>query len=73
MNAATYEWSGAARRTFDAVEGRPLFHAGWRRTVFIHYEVDPAALQPQIDDQGKRDQPGRDGAGIDPGYPLAKP
>ena len=48
MNAATYEWSGAARRTFDAVEGRPLFLAGWRRTVFIHYEVDPAALQPQV-------------------------
>jgi uncharacterized protein YqjF (DUF2071 family) len=48
MNAATMQWSLAARRTFDAVEGRPLFHAGWRRTVFIHYEVDPAALQPQV-------------------------
>ena len=48
MNAATCEWSGAARETFETVEGRPLFHAGWRRTVFIHYEVDPAALQPQV-------------------------
>ncbi len=48
MNAATVQWSVAARRTFDAVEGRPLFHAGWRRTVFIHYAVDPAALQPQV-------------------------
>ena len=48
MNAATIRWSDAARRTFDAVEGRPLFHAGWRRTVFIHYAVDPAALQPQV-------------------------
>lgn len=48
MNAVTIEWSLAARRTFDTVEGPPLFHAGWRRTVFIHYEVDPAALQPQV-------------------------
>jgi uncharacterized protein YqjF (DUF2071 family) len=48
MNAATIEWSNAARSAFDTVEGRPLFHAGWRRTVFIHYEVDPAALQPRV-------------------------
>src|SRR5204862_5450291 len=48
MNAATVTWSGIARRTFRAAEGLPLFHAGWRRTVFIHYEVDPAALQPQV-------------------------
>lgn len=41
-------YSLAARRAFEQVEGRPLFHAGWRRTVFIHYEVDPAALQPQV-------------------------
>ena len=45
---AALEWSGLARRTFRAAEGLPLFHAGWRRTVFIHYEVDPAALQPQV-------------------------
>jgi len=48
MQAATMEWSGAARRVFERAEGRPLFHAGWRRTVFIHYEVDPAALAPQV-------------------------
>ena len=48
MNAVTVDWSAAARHAFDRVEGRPLFHAGWRRTVFIHYEVDPAALQPQV-------------------------
>jgi uncharacterized protein YqjF (DUF2071 family) len=48
MNAATCEWSLAARRAFDSVEGRPLFHAAWRRAVFIHYEVDPAQLQPQV-------------------------
>ena len=40
--------SRAARASFRAAEGRPLFHAGWRRTVFIHYEVDPAALQPEV-------------------------
>jgi uncharacterized protein YqjF (DUF2071 family) len=40
--------SQAARASFRAAEGRPLFHAGWRRTVFIHYEVDSAALQPQV-------------------------
>jgi len=48
MNAATVVWSNAARNAFDTVEGRPLFRAGWRRTVFIHYEVDPAALQPRV-------------------------
>lgn len=48
MHATTIEWSGVARRVFETVEGRPLFHAGWERTVFIHYEVDPAALQPQV-------------------------
>ncbi|MBI3858054.1 MAG: DUF2071 domain-containing protein [Planctomycetes bacterium] len=40
--------SARAQTAFRADEGRPLFHAGWRRTVFIHYEVDPAALQPQV-------------------------
>lgn len=41
-------FSAAAQAAFETIEGRPLFHAGWRRTVFIHYEVDPAALQPQV-------------------------
>lgn len=48
LNATALEWSQAARRAFDTVEGRPLFHAGWRRTVMIHYEVDAAILQPQV-------------------------
>jgi len=48
MSATTFAWSLAARNAFSKAEGRPLFHAGWRRTVFIHYEVDPAALQPQV-------------------------
>jgi hypothetical protein len=42
-------FSLAARTEFSAAEGRPLFHAGWQRTVFIHYEVDPAALQPRTE------------------------
>ncbi|HZE98601.1 MAG TPA: DUF2071 domain-containing protein [Planctomycetota bacterium] len=37
-----------ARGLFETAEGRPLFHAGWQRTVFIHYAVDPTALQPQV-------------------------
>jgi len=40
--------SQAARTSFQVAEGRSLFHAGWRRTVFIHYEVDAALLQPQV-------------------------
>jgi uncharacterized protein YqjF (DUF2071 family) len=40
--------SQAARTSFRSAEGRPLFHAGWRRTVFIHYDVDAGALQPQV-------------------------
>jgi uncharacterized protein YqjF (DUF2071 family) len=48
MNAATMAWSALARQTFRAAEGRPLFHAGWRRTVFIHYEVDAAILQREV-------------------------
>ena len=27
---------------------RPLFQAAWERVVFIHYEVEPKALQPQV-------------------------
>lgn len=48
MRPAALSWSAAARREFDAAEGRALFHAGWSRAVFIHYEVDPALLQPQV-------------------------
>jgi uncharacterized protein YqjF (DUF2071 family) len=31
-----------------ALPGEPLFLAGWERTLFIHYEADPALLQRQI-------------------------
>lgn len=31
-----------------AITGEPLFLATWARTVFIHYEADPALLQRQI-------------------------
>lgn len=31
-----------------AVAGEPLFLADWERTVFIHYEAEPALLQRQI-------------------------
>jgi uncharacterized protein len=27
---------------------RPLFHAAWLRAVFLHYEVEPATLQPLV-------------------------
>lgn len=40
--------SDAARASFEADEGRPLFLAGWRRTLFIHYEVPAGALQPLV-------------------------
>jgi uncharacterized protein YqjF (DUF2071 family) len=46
--AAVLTPSRAARTAFAAAEGRPLFHAAWDRVVFIHYEVDPDALQPQV-------------------------
>ncbi len=40
--------SRAALRRFRALEGRPLFRSDWIRAVFIHYEVDPAVLQPEV-------------------------
>src|SRR5947208_3021713 len=27
---------------------RPIFRSDWLRSLFIHYEVEPAALQPQV-------------------------
>ena len=27
---------------------RPLFHAEWLDVVFLHYELEPAALQRQV-------------------------
>jgi uncharacterized protein len=40
--------SEAARRRMLAVRGEPMFYARWDRAVFIHYEADPATLQPDI-------------------------
>jgi uncharacterized protein YqjF (DUF2071 family) len=40
--------SARAREAFLAAEGAPLFHADWLRTVFIHFAVEPARLQPFV-------------------------
>jgi uncharacterized protein YqjF (DUF2071 family) len=45
---ATKDLSEAGRRRMLAIAGEPLFLATWARTVFIHYEADPALLQRQI-------------------------
>lgn len=31
-----------------AREGAPLFRCAWRDAVFLHYEVDPAAVRPRV-------------------------
>jgi uncharacterized protein YqjF (DUF2071 family) len=48
LRPGTSSLSAAARASFLACEGRPLFLAGWQRTLFIHYEVPAAALQPLV-------------------------
>src|SRR3954470_9245962 len=40
--------SEAARRRMLAIRGEPMFYARWDRAVFIHYEVDPSTLQPDV-------------------------
>ncbi len=40
--------SNSARERFLVTERRPLFLADWRNVVFIHFEVDPAALQSDV-------------------------
>jgi uncharacterized protein len=40
--------SAAARDRMLAVRGEPLLYADWSRAVFIHFEVDPDALQHEI-------------------------
>src|SRR3954454_24001483 len=40
--------SAQARAAFLAAEGAPLFRANWLRTVFIHFAVEPARLQPLV-------------------------
>ena len=42
------ESSAYARKRLIACRSEPLFLADWERTVFIHYEVDPEALQRQV-------------------------
>jgi len=42
------EISASARRRLLSVRGEPLFLADWDRAVFLHYEVDPAALQAAV-------------------------
>jgi uncharacterized protein YqjF (DUF2071 family) len=37
-----------ARERFLVCEGKPLFVGDWLKAVFIHYEIDPAILQPHI-------------------------
>jgi uncharacterized protein YqjF (DUF2071 family) len=40
--------SEAARRRMLAIRGEPMFYARWDRAVFIHYAVDPDALQRDV-------------------------
>lgn len=40
--------SEAARGRLFGAEPTPLFTCAWERAVFIHYEVDPEALQPRV-------------------------
>lgn len=40
--------SDVARERMLQNNRRPLFHAAWRRTVMIHYAMQPGALQPLV-------------------------
>jgi len=40
--------SANAQQRFKRIEGWPLFFCDWDRALFIHFEVDPNILQPQI-------------------------
>jgi uncharacterized protein YqjF (DUF2071 family) len=40
--------SAAARERLLLLRGEPLFIADWLRTLMIHYEVDPVALQRAV-------------------------
>src|SRR5262245_45936984 len=40
--------SAAARRRLLSRRAEPLFFADWDRALFIHYEVDAAALQRAV-------------------------
>lgn len=40
--------SAAGRERMLAVKGEPMFYADWLDVVFLHYAVDPSALQPLV-------------------------
>jgi len=42
------EASAAARVRFEARYGRPLFCADWEYFALLHFEIDPAVLQPHV-------------------------
>ena len=44
----TGKLSDEARERVLSRKGEPLFFANWERAVFIHYEVDPEILQPEV-------------------------
>src|SRR5690349_5865859 len=40
--------SAAGRERMLSLRGEPLFLANWERTLMIHFEVEPAALQKVV-------------------------
>jgi uncharacterized protein YqjF (DUF2071 family) len=44
----TAELSRLARQRMLSTWGEPLFVAGWKRVLMMHFEVDAAALQPVV-------------------------
>src|SRR3954468_3154671 len=48
MAGAPSTRSARGRDDFLAAGGAPLFRADWLRTVFIHFAVEPARLQPFV-------------------------
>src|SRR5204863_4940135 len=48
MAILTSDLSRAGRRRLLGHVGEPLFLAAWQRSVFLHYEADPALLQRQV-------------------------
>ncbi len=45
---ASVKSSEEARRRLLAIKGEPLFYSDWLRPLFLHYEIDPARLQPAV-------------------------
>ncbi len=44
----THELSAAARQRMLSRRGEPLFIAGWKRALMVHFEVDAGALQHDV-------------------------